>query len=142
MGRDVFPITPSEGASRREPRRRRGAERIRIRPGLQALCVLASLRWLELPIGKNTTRLVRATLAPSNVSDLFTISISEEQLSPHISHGPANAVEQVLLEPLVLPDLFPMAKGCIEDPSAAKGSCPGQREVAVRAVHPWDVQID
>ena len=62
-------------------------------------------------------------------------------LSPHISHSPTDALEQVLLKALVLPDLFTMAKGRIKNAAAAKSSRPCKREVTVGAIHAWNVQI-
>ena len=47
----------------------------------------------------------------------------------------------MLLETLILPDLFAMAKGGIEHPSATKWPRPSERKVAVRAIYAWHVQI-
>jgi len=70
----------------------------------------------------------------------FTISPSRQR-SPHVSHGPADAVEQVLLEALILPDLFAMAQGGIEHSAAAKRPRPGECEVTVGAIHAGHAQI-
>ena len=47
----------------------------------------------------------------------------------------------MLLEALVLPDLFTMAKGGIKNAPAAKCPRPRKREVTVGTIDAWHIQI-